>query len=98
MVAWKTGARDPMNLQGASILKRLIFASCLLSLSSWVSATTLDANEQQMVDWIDAHEDEAIALLEETVNIGSGTMNHAGIRKLGKVMSREISGLGMTPE
>ena len=77
MVAWKTGVRDPINAQGASVVKRLVVASCLLGLSSLVSAATLDANEQQMVDWIDAHEDEAIALLEETVNIGSGTMNHA---------------------
>ena len=98
MVAWKTGVRDSMNSKGASIVKRLVVASCLLGLSSFVSAATLDTNEQQMVDWIDAHEGEAIALLEETVNIGSGTMNHAGIRELGRVMSREISALGMTPE
>lgn len=37
--------------------------------------TSLSAKESAMVDWIDAHQEGAIALLEETVNIGSGTMN-----------------------
>ena len=48
-----------------------------------------------MVDWIDAHQDEAIELLAETVNIGSGTMNHAGVRAVGDVMSRELEALGL---
>ena len=48
-----------------------------------------------MVAWVDAHQDEAIALLEKTVNIGGGTMNHAGVRAVGDVMAWELDALGL---
>ena len=69
-----------------------------LALALQVQAAPLDANEQRMADWIDAHAEEAIALLEETVNISSGTMNHAGVRKVGAVMRRELDALGLETE
>ena len=50
---------------------------------SCATAAALSAQEQRMVEWIDAHSEDAIALLEETVNISSGTMNHEGVRKVG---------------
>jgi glutamate carboxypeptidase len=58
----------------------------------------LDGNEKRMVDWIDAHAEDAIALLEETVNISSGTMNHEGVREVGRVMRRELDELGLVSE
>ncbi len=54
--------------------------------------------ELRMLDWIDAHSEAAIELLEETVNIGSGTMNHDGVRKVGVVMQRELDTLGLDTE
>jgi glutamate carboxypeptidase len=51
-----------------------------------------------MIAWIDAHTDDAIALLEETVNIGSGTMNHDGVRQVGVIMRRELDALGLETE
>lgn len=51
-----------------------------------------------MLDWIDAHAEEANALLAEVVNIGSGTMNHAGVRAVGAVMRRELDALGLATE
>jgi glutamate carboxypeptidase len=71
------------------ILSFLSFAAC---------ASGLDPNEQRMVEWIDAHAEDAIALLEETVNIPSGTMNHSGVRKVGDVMRRELDALGLETE
>ena len=61
-------------------------------------ASELSPEEQRMVDWIDAHSEDAVALLAETVNIGSGTMNHDGVREVGKVMRRELDALGLTTE
>lgn len=58
----------------------------------------LDENERQMVEWIDAHAEDAIALLEETVNISSGTMNQAGVREVGRAMRRELEQLGLDSE
>ncbi|MBT8092605.1 MAG: M20/M25/M40 family metallo-hydrolase [Gammaproteobacteria bacterium] len=58
----------------------------------------LDDNERRLVDWIDAHSSDAIALLEETVNISSGTMNHDGVRAVGRVMQRELDRIGLDTE
>lgn len=62
------------------------------------AAHGLTPDEQSMLDWIDAHQDEAIKLLEETVNIGSGTMNHAGVRAVGDAMASSMEDLGMSIE
>ena len=74
----------------------LLAAALLVSLSAF--ADDLDDTEQQMSDWIDANLPDAISLLEETVNIGSGTMNHEGVRKVGTVMRRELDSVGLDTE
>lgn len=75
---------------------------CIVALASFVHASTapaqIDENEQRMLAWVDAHLEEAIDLLEETVNIGSGTMNHQGVRDVGAVMRRELDDLGLHTE
>ena len=65
----------------------------LISLSG--KAAALSDDEQAISEWIDQHQEQAIALLEETVNIGSGTMNHEGVRAVGDVMARELSALNL---
>ena len=77
--------------------KNILASGLLLATSFGVSAQglQLSENEKAMVAWIDAHQDEAIALLEKTVNIGSGTMNHAGVRAVGDVMAGELDALGL---
>ncbi len=77
---------------------RRIASIAALAFALQAQAAALDANEQRMVDWVDAHAEEAIALLEETVNISSGTMNHAGVRAVGAVMRRELDALGLETE
>ena len=62
------------------------------------NAAGLNDDERRMVDWIDANYESAIDLLEETVNIGSGTMNPQGVRDVGKVMGRELDELGLETE
>ena len=79
------------------MIKRLLLG-LLATWSVAACADGLDANEQRMIEWIDAHSEDAIALLEETVNIPSGTMNHDGVRKVGAVMRRELDALGLETE
>lgn len=74
-----------------------IFATTVL-LCGPVFADGLSDEEQRMADWIDAHAEDAIALLEETVNISSGTMNHDGVREVGRVMQRELDAIGLDTE
>lgn len=70
----------------------------LLLLTTLSRAAELSPVEQRMVAFIDSDVDAAIDLLEETVNIGSGTMNHEGVRRVGKVMMRELDGIGLDTE
>ena len=69
-----------------------------LLLAGPLAANGLSEDEQRMADWIDAHAEDAIALLEETVNISSGTMNPDGVREVGRVMRRELDALGLDTE
>jgi len=73
-------------------------ALAFLNLAHAAAAAEFSADEQRMLDWIDAHTEDAVELLEETVNIGSGTMNHDGVRKVGAVMRRELDALGLETE
>ncbi len=73
-------------------------ALALIFVSNAATTAELSADEQRMMDWIDANTEASIDLLEETVNISSGTLNHDGIRKLGDVMTRELEALGFEAE
>lgn len=42
---------------------------------------SLNNEEQKVMDYIDANMPRAIALLKESVNINSGTLNIAGVKK-----------------
>lgn len=80
-----------------NLVKNILTSALLLATSAAISAQglTLSENEKAMVSWIDAQQDDAIALLEKTVNIGSGTMNHPGVRAVGAVMAAELDELGL---
>jgi len=74
---------------------------CLLAVflaSATVAAATLSPEEQRMADWIDAHAEDAVALLKETVDIPSGSLSLDGVREVGAVMRRELDAIGLTTE
>lgn len=77
---------------------RQLIAICSLAVALPAVANGLNADEQRMADWIDAHADEAIALLKEQVDIPSGTSNHEGVRDVGRVLERELDAVGLTTE
>src|SRR5688572_16529066 len=56
----------------------------------------LTGDERAIVQHVDAHVGEGLALLERAVNINSGTMNFAGVRSVGKVFAGEVERLGFT--
>ena len=76
----------------------ILLTAVFLYLATGVATAELSADEQRMADWIDAHAQDAIDLLAETVNIGSGTMSHDGVREVGRVMRRELDELGLATE
>ena len=75
----------------------LVTVLCALTIPAPVSAE-FDVEEQAMIDWIDEHSEDAIDLLEQLVNISSGTMNQEGVRKVGDVLRAELDELGLETE
>jgi glutamate carboxypeptidase len=47
-----------------------------------------------ILSYIDAHNGEALSLVERIVNINSGTRNLEGVREVGRVLRTELDGLG----
>lgn len=74
----------------------LVALFCLQSTA--VFSQLFDEKELAMSQWIDEHVEESIELLEELVNIDSGTMNPEGVRQVGKVLRRELDALGLETE
>jgi len=65
----------------------------ILVLAVPVSAD-LDVVERQLVDAVTAANEDALVLLEQAVDINSGTMNFAGVRGVGKLFADELEPLG----
>ncbi len=79
-------------------LVALLGVTLLLAAAAPAPAQELTRQEYALVDWVDRNVDGAIALLEETVNINSGTMNHAGVREVAEVMRPKLEALGLEVE
>jgi glutamate carboxypeptidase len=65
-------------------------------LAAQSSRVALSEPERAIVRAVDAHNAEALRLLERLVNINSGTMNFAGVREVGAVLRAELDSLGFT--
>jgi glutamate carboxypeptidase len=74
-------------------------ASILLLLAATAAATApaaLSPLEGQIADHVAAGNDAALALLERTVDINSGTLNFDGVRAVGAIFAAEFDKLGFT--
>lgn len=69
----------------------MLFAACTHLLAQ---AQRLSAEEQKLVNYIDAHAADAVALLEKVVNIESPTQNTEGVKQVGMVFKSEFDALG----
>jgi glutamate carboxypeptidase len=56
----------------------------------------LSAAEAGIRDYVRAHHDDDVALLEKAVNIASGTQNTAGVRRVGDLFGQELAAMGFT--
>ena len=55
----------------------------------------LTKEEKMMMDYIDANMPRAIALLKESVNINSGSLNIEGVKKVGAIFEKELAQAGL---
>jgi glutamate carboxypeptidase len=74
----------------------LMGAALILGRAPEAHAQGLSAPERQLAAYVDAHDDEAVALLTRLVEINSGTMNLAGVRDVGAILRSEFDALGFT--
>ncbi len=58
----------------------------------------LNKDEQKLIELIDKNYQETLALLEEVVNINSGSLNKEGVREVGRVFEREFQKIGFQTE
>ncbi|SFU86406.1 M20/M25/M40 family metallo-hydrolase [Pseudoduganella namucuonensis] len=75
-------------------MKRQLLGALAACAMQAASAAGLTATEQSIVAAVKANADKGLALLERSVNINSGTMNHEGVRAVGKLFRAEFDALG----
>lgn len=75
-------------------MNRLTYSVALLTFCCGNAFAQLDDNEQAMVEFIDSTNAEVEALLIESVNINSGTMNFEGIRQVADHMMPHFAAIG----
>lgn len=71
-----------------------VVAGSLLAAATPVLAAGLSPQEQKLVAAAGAEEPRTVELLEKLVNQNSGTMNLAGVEKVGQMMRAELEPLG----
>lgn len=91
-----TGFRLPnlIRFQTVSITLSSLLVSCALAVAAPPQAGQLSMAEQATVRSIDAHESADIALLQQIVDINSGTMHLAGVEAVKDVLVPRFEALG----
>jgi glutamate carboxypeptidase len=74
--------------------RKLLLASFLAV--ACVSAQSLSPVQTKIIEAVNADEQTSVALLEQLVNINSGTLNPAGVRKVADVLRPQFEALGFT--
>jgi len=72
----------------------LLLAAAAPAAAAPGGAEALSPTERRIVEWIEAHEEEAVAFLRETVETNSGTMSFAGVRRVGDLFAERLEALG----
>jgi glutamate carboxypeptidase len=75
-----------------------VFLVCVAMTSVASAQGGLSADEKALVAFVDAHNGDALTLLERVVNINSGTQNFAGVREVGKIFMQELDAIGFKSE
>ena len=78
-------------------MKKLLLASALLCAHA-AQAQKLSATERKLIASVQQHMPQTEKLLEQVVNINSGTLNVQGVREVGTVFQKEFDALGFKTE
>jgi glutamate carboxypeptidase len=75
-------------------LTHFVIVTAATTFAGAAAAQRLSPQEQRIAAYVDAHTEDAIALLERTVNVNSGTMNPDGVREVGRIFRQELDAIG----
>lgn len=78
--------------------QRTILLFVLFFATATSFAQKLSLVEQNIIQHIERNLPQTKKLLEETVNINSGTLNHQGVKQVGAIFKREFEAMGFTTE
>ncbi|HEX5437954.1 MAG TPA: M20/M25/M40 family metallo-hydrolase [Gemmatimonadaceae bacterium] len=84
------------SLLAAAILAAALTFAPRCAAAQTQSAAALSPTEHTIARAVDAHNAQALALLVRLVNINSGTMNFAGVRRVGDILRAQFDSLGFT--
>ncbi|HKP47956.1 MAG TPA: M20/M25/M40 family metallo-hydrolase [Pyrinomonadaceae bacterium] len=73
----------------------VLLAVILAVMCASAAAQALSTDEQKLASYIDAHQQDQIALLERVVNLQSPTENLRGVRQVGMVFKAQLEALGL---
>lgn len=73
-------------------------ATALLAFSIPLFGQGLSAEEQQIINLVESQTGDALKFLENVVNINSGSMNHKGVKKVGKIFGKAFNAIGFDTE
>ena len=79
-------------------MKKILFSVCVLLCTKNIFAQPLSDAEKKIISYVNLHMAETEKLLENVVNINSGTLNKAGVKKVGDVFAKEFMKAGFTTE
>ncbi|MEO6070402.1 MAG: M20/M25/M40 family metallo-hydrolase [Chitinophagaceae bacterium] len=77
---------------------RILFLFIFCWTVSIGKAQKLSVTERNIIDAVNKNLPQSIQLLKEIVDINSGTLNTAGVRKVGAVLSNEFTKIGLATE
>src|SRR5690606_10167736 len=89
---------SPRLSPGALPMHRITIATAIALATALLAAAPATAQltetERSIVAAVEANHPDAVALLEQTVNINSGTLNAAGVRQVYDVLAPRFEALG----
>ena len=79
-------------------MRKLLLIAFTFLITFQAKSQSLSEKEKQIIQYINAHLNDAQNLLIETVNINSGTLNKDGVKKVGAIFSKELEKAGLHSE
>lgn len=89
-----------LNLASPNLcfMKKILTVVSALLLTQNIFSQPLSDTEKKIISYINLHIPDAIQLMSDVVNVNSGTLNKAGVKKVGDIFSKEFKKAGFTTE